>query len=121
MNSLLADLEEARHQHLLEKGNLAPKRRAPEQTRFTEWRDSEPWTPRGFVLQLEELTCPACGEISEHSMGLFSLETKGGAQRYSAILPDLSTVPQDSPFSLSTAVRRQALCVACIKTHFHKD
>jgi hypothetical protein len=111
-NPFLDEIEEEHHRHLLEAGNLGPKRKS------SEWTGENSWTSQGYLAVVIRSSC-ACGAYADNLAGVFHIEqTPSGARRQQALdTTKRIQIPLDGSWKVSSVDRSVQICPACLSAN----
>lgn len=105
MNPLLSDIAEDHHQHLLERGNLLPRKK--------DWTGENQWRSLGYLARINRHHC-ACGDIRDQFVGCYHAEiTPSGTRREQLLINNLQ-IPLDQKYPILITDLDVRICPACL-------
>lgn len=105
MSSLIDDIEESYHQHLLESGNLVPKP--------SPWTGHDRWESQGYVAKLNRIHCE-CGAVHLQFVGIFHREFNPARQaKKEIVLHSKSQIPQNQQWPREITEIPAGICPSC--------
>lgn len=109
----LDDIESDRHQLLLEKGNLLPKKRE------VSWSDENSWISQGYIARVLVTRCQ-CGTALKQLFSLAHCErTPSGKSREQALKLNQKglTFPQSTRNQILVTTSDVEICAECVIAH----
>ena len=106
-------IEEEKHAHLLEAGNLGPKKKSPTQP-GADWNSENSWTSLGYSAAVTRLTC-SCGASRTNLVGVFHCEkTPSGATRQTALSLRNFQVTLGENYPITLVEEKTTICPDCL-------